>query len=74
MSQVSDLNAKLILAERERDRAREENVRLRNKLLEWAAECSSCDGTGMVTIIENIAMPGRVEPCGDCEDIREILA
>jgi len=74
MSQVSDLTARLLQVQRQRDQLRMENLRLRDKLLEWAAECASCDGKGVVTIIENIAMPGRQEVCGDCLDIRELLS
>lgn len=51
-----------------------ENLRLRDKLLEWAKECASCDGTGMVTVVDLFADGHRrVEPCGDCHDIREVL-
>lgn len=51
---------------------------LRDKLLEVCKECSSCGGTGMVTVTLR-EPPGsgefvsRVEECGDCEDIREVL-
>ena len=73
LSQVSTLNAKLVKAERERDQLREVNCKLRDKLLEIAKECSECGGTGCITRIDNIAMPGRVEECPDCADIRSVL-
>lgn len=59
---------KLLIVERERDSAREENVRLRNKLLECAKQCTECDGTGVITYAAN-----RIGPCPDCADIREVL-
>lgn len=52
-----------------------DHLRLRDKLLELANECSSCSGTGCVTITEDGGEGAqRVEPCGDCLDIREVLA
>lgn len=62
---------------RQRDAAWALNVKLRNKLLQWAGECAACDGTGCVTAINAINyngdVKGRVEPCPDCADIREAL-
>lgn len=52
-------------------RLREENVRLRNKLLEIANECGGCGGTGCVT--ERLLQAERVVPCEDCADIRQLL-
>jgi hypothetical protein len=70
VSQVSDLNAKLLLAERERDRALAEVFKLRDKLLEIAKECSECGGTGIV----NFGKPPIIDDCPACLDIREVLA
>jgi hypothetical protein len=51
-----------------------QTVRLRDKLLEIANECSSCGGTGCVTITEDGGLGAqRVWPCDDCADIRELL-
>ena len=60
-------------------RLRAENLRLRDKLLEIAKQCSSCDGTGLVTVhfAGNEGAPewdADDQPCGDCIDIREALA
>jgi hypothetical protein len=59
----------------ERNQLREVNCQLRDKLLELAKECSSCGGTGVVTVRYeyNEISRDRVEPCGDCLDIREAL-
>ena len=59
----------------ERNQLREVNSRLRDKLLEIAKECSSCGGTGVVTVRYeyNGISRDRAEPCGDCLDIREVL-
>lgn len=53
-----------------------ENVRLRDKLLEIAKECSECDGTGVHTVrgFEGRGQAfERQQPCRDCADIRELL-
>lgn len=68
MSQITDLNARLLLAERERDELQRVNFKLRDKLLEICAECSDCNGVGVQTIL------GETGPCPACEDIRELLA
>lgn len=53
---------------------RAENVKLRDKLLELAKDCSECGGTGCVTVTEwQVPAFGKVLPCPDCEDIRELL-
>lgn len=53
----------------------EANLRLRDKLLSYAKECSGCEGTGVITVRpQDEAVWGRQLPCPDCEDIREILA
>lgn len=80
MSQLSDALARLLLAERERDSARDENVKLRNKLLDIAKQCETCGGTGVVTrnirpaleANHGIAVTREVE-CLDCLDVRELL-
>ncbi|HEY3679005.1 MAG TPA: hypothetical protein VGL45_09815 [Bradyrhizobium sp.] len=53
-----------------------DHLRARDKLLEIAKECASCGGTGCVTVRYeyNEISRDRVEPCGDCLDIREVLA
>lgn len=70
-----DATRQLLACQQERDSLREVNCRLRDKLLEWAAECASCDGKGVVTVRYeyNEISCDRVEPCGDCADIREVL-
>lgn len=74
MSQVSDLNAKLLTVQRERDQLREVNSKLRDKLLELAKECAECGGTGCISVRpQDEAVWGRTLPCPDCEDIRSIL-
>lgn len=53
-----------------------ENLRLRDKLLEVAKECTGCEGTGVHTVrgFENRGRAfERQEPCPDCADIREVL-
>lgn len=60
-----EFHRKLVLIERERDLAREEALRYRDKLLELAKECAQCDGTGLCT--------EDVIPCSKCCDIRELL-
>lgn len=47
-----------------------DNLRMRDKLLELAKDCAECGGTGCVTV----GFGERVDPCPDCEDIRELLA
>lgn len=74
-----DLTHKLLILEKERDELREENVKLRNKLLELANQCQSCDGVGVVTVmvprpLYRGVVVSREEPCGDCHDIRELLS
>jgi len=77
MTQLSDTLAKLVLAERERDAAREEALRYRDKLLECAKECSRCDGSGLVTISGGGSgdpeWDADDQPCPECADIRELL-
>lgn len=80
MMQINRLNGRIVQLERERDILRDENVKLRNKLLEVAKECSSCNGTGVVTVMREPdshlysgVLISREEPCGDCLDIREVL-
>lgn len=69
-----ELTRKLLIVERERDQLREENVRYRDKLLSWAAECAECGGTGCISVRpQDEAVWGRTLPCPDCEDIRSIL-
>jgi hypothetical protein len=79
MTRASQIAA-LLAAQRERDQLRVVNSKLRDKLLELAKECASCGGTGVVTVMVTTAWDDdgrpceRVEPCGDCESIREALA
>jgi hypothetical protein len=76
-----DLVRKLTLIERERDLAREEALRYRDKLLELAANCSTCDGSGVIIlsiddreVILTCDKPiVKTEACADCEDIRSLL-
>lgn len=53
------------------------NLKLRDKLLQWAKECAECQGTGVITQLGGGIggpPPGTHEiPCPDCEDIREFL-
>lgn len=63
-----ELTRRIFVLERERDGLRAENCRLRDKLLSYARECLTCDGTGVITRNE------RQSECLDCLDIREILA
>lgn len=57
-----------------------DHLRARDKLLELAKECASCGGTGVVTVMVTTVWDDdgspceRVEPCGDCADLREVLA
>ena len=49
-------------------------LKCRDKLLEIAKECASCDGTGCITVEDEMVTAfGRVLPCPQCEDIRECL-
>jgi hypothetical protein len=58
-----------------------DNLRMRDKLLALAKECASCGGLGTVAVMRYAGDPlyfeggkvERVEPCGDCADIREAL-
>lgn len=64
--------ATVVTLRRERDEARALNVKLRNKLLQWAGECTECDGTGVATIfVPHVGQ--RQVCCPDCADIREAL-
>lgn len=55
---------------------RAQNLRLRDKLLEIAKECSGCNGTGLHTV-RGFEGRGRAferqQPCPDCADIRAVL-
>lgn len=68
MSQITDLNARILVLERARDELQRVNFRYRDKLLEICKECSDCDGAGVQTIL------GETGPCPACEDIRELLS
>lgn len=57
---------------------RDANIRLRDKLLEIAAQCPTCHGTGL----RSLHFPGFEgapewdaddQPCPDCADIRAVL-
>lgn len=50
-------------------------IRCRDKLLELAKACKSCDGTGLVTTMTRRrgAPVERAIDCEDCIDIRECL-
>lgn len=59
-----------------------DHLRCRDKLLEWAKECSRCDGTGIVS--RQYGGDGYGDKCcaladaddqicPDCADIREVL-
>lgn len=53
-----------------------DNLRMRDKLLALAGECSNCGGTGCITLAVadgGHAPDGTVLPCDDCQDIRECL-
>ncbi len=67
---------RVIKVQRDLDACREENVILRNKLLELANECSGCGGTGRVRtpdVLQKVL--GQLDaPCSDCADIRRVLA
>jgi rubrerythrin len=57
-----------LIAERERDVLRAENVRLRDKLLNLAKNCGYCGGIG--TLHSKVKPP---EPCPVCSHIRAVL-
>jgi hypothetical protein len=71
VSQISDLTARLLRTERHRDELFRANLRYRDFLLKLAKDCESCDGTGCATVHDETGT--RVEPCPECEDIREVL-
>jgi hypothetical protein len=79
-------NARIVMLERERDALRAMNLRLRDKLLEYAKKCERCRGTGSVmdqvrtvkfsntlTGLPPGVLAGRWRPCPDCQDLREVL-
>jgi hypothetical protein len=49
------------------------HLRMRDKLLELAKACPSCNGTGIVTVYDEDRNEVRGEECGDCADIRAVL-
>lgn len=53
-------------------------LRLRDKLMECAKECSRCDGAGLITIhgggSGDPEWDADDQPCPDCADIRELLS
>lgn len=76
-----ELYTKLLCVERERDRARAENLKYRDKLLELAKCCAECHGTGLSTGYENIDPDDITKgcrqvtsECDECADIRSVLA
>lgn len=76
---ASDATTRILQLERERDELREINCKLRDKLLELANQCQSCDGVGVVTVmvprpLYSGVVVSREEPCGDCHDLRELLS
>jgi hypothetical protein len=73
MTQVNRLNSRIVKLERERDQLVRTNLKLRDLLLKQAKECTSCDGAGVVTVIDSDTDRERQEPCGDCYPIREVL-
>lgn len=64
------------------DRVVTQNLAMRDFLLARAKECEACGGTGCVTVMRYAGAPlyfegekvERVEDCGECEPIRELLA
>lgn len=87
---VNRLNARLIRVEKQRDQLakealdlavqlrtlRAENLRYRDKLLELAAGCKSCQGTGCVEdVVEHARFGPQVQTieCESCLDIRTLL-
>jgi DnaJ-class molecular chaperone len=69
---VVDLPTELYV---ENEKLREANLKMRDKLLEIAKECSTCSGTGIVTVTHNIrgVLRKGQEDCPDCLDIRAVL-
>lgn len=64
----------------ENQKLRDQICRLRDKLLELAKECASCDGTGLASEIEyQHTREGRTQTavrtveCETCRDIRAAL-
>jgi hypothetical protein len=58
------------------DKLVETVCKLRDKLLEITKGCSSCNGTGVVTVRGFGALGKafeRTEECSDCADLREVL-
>jgi len=58
-----------------------ENIRMRDKLLEWASQCIRCGGTGCIEVLAppdsrlySGVLITRTVDCPTCIDIREILA
>lgn len=80
-SRIVDLTARVLQVERQRDELFRANLKLRDYLLARARECEACGGTGCVTVMRYAGAPlyfegekiERVEPCGDCHDLREVL-
>jgi hypothetical protein len=76
-----ELTRKVLLLERERDLAREEALRYRDQLLKIAAECATCDGSGVVilsvddreVILKTDKPIVKTEPCEDCAAVRALL-
>lgn len=51
------------------------HLKCRDKLLEIARECSECGGTGCVTVPPSLESAfGKVLPCPECEDLRDVLS
>lgn len=77
-----ELIRKCALIERERDLAREEALRYRDRLLAICAACPTCDGSGVLIVsvddsevILKCDKPiVKTEPCDDCADLRELLS
>jgi hypothetical protein len=76
----AQLNARILLLERERDALRERNSRLRDELLDRANKCEACGGTGRVRSFEYIDPDDILKgcrqvtvPCEDCAAIRKVL-
>lgn len=64
-----------ITFEAEHRALRDQNVKLRNKILEVCKQCAECGGTGVVTVV-GIRRGVNCEyqqPCADCSDLREVL-
>jgi len=76
-----ELTRRVALLERQLDQLRTENLKLRDKLLELAAACTECHGTGLSTGFEDIDPDDITKGCRQvtsecdaCADIREVLA